>query len=176
MTENLVVIKDGTQTEALIALHGASKAQGMGVLHDTGEPLSVEAAREYLKAGPTGVTYVDYCQGRVIKVNFTTCNLDLRNFDNDLGLGAGRRALVQAGLLDDDRTEAMDALVLGFSPRAETLKKISNEAMKLLIDRFDEEFNCGGNLCAEDLLQLGFCCEQLKRKLMREVDDLVKKG
>lgn len=90
------------KAEVLAALHGASKAQGMGFLHDRG-PLSVEECREIVgtvgtersEAGvfASGGMYFDYLRGRVMKVDIGGDSFDPRLYDRDVGEGAAERAI-----------------------------------------------------------------------------------
>ena len=89
------------KAEVLAALHGASKAQGMGFLHDRGS-LSVEECREIIgDAGTSGTEtffaddrlYFDYLRGRVMKVDISGDEIDPRLYDRDLGDGAAERAI-----------------------------------------------------------------------------------
>ena len=68
----------------LQALHQGSKAQGMGFLHFNKDGLTVDQCRDYLD----GCEYVDYLQGRVIKVDFTGDTLDPWGYDRDNGEGS----------------------------------------------------------------------------------------
>lgn len=74
------------KAEILCALFNMAGPQGLGWLHYTGKPLSLEDAREVLR----NYSYVDYLRGRVIKVNFTGNWLDLRLFERDNGPAENR--------------------------------------------------------------------------------------
>ena len=89
-------IKPHHEARALIALHSASKQQGLGLLQ-TDKTLSIEEAAQFLGEHDF---YADYCGGRVIKVDFSTDELDLRLFDRDNGEWAGVVALDRAGIID----------------------------------------------------------------------------
>jgi hypothetical protein len=84
----------GNRAAALVALHGASQQQGMGFSHPD-YPLSLHEATDRLNLSP----HVDYLRGRIIKVDFTSHELDPRLYDRDNGDGAAERALEAAGLL-----------------------------------------------------------------------------
>lgn len=115
-----VRIKPYREAQALIALHTASKAQGISFLASEAHPLSEEAAYEALVAGNF---YVDYCAGRVIKTNFKTPDLKLRLYDRDNGGGAGLKALKEAGLLagpDLSDCPVCDAVAYFYTTRKES--------------------------------------------------------
>jgi hypothetical protein len=82
---------------AFAALYNASRAQGMGFIHATPEPMTEAQAREYLAA--QGSDYVDYAKGRVIKTSFAGGQTSLRLFDRDNGTGAAYSALVSSGAI-----------------------------------------------------------------------------
>lgn len=86
----MIDIHDLDKAEVLVALFNASKPQGMGFLHYDPKPLTVEHARAALDRCSN---YVDYLEGRVIKVNFATNTIDSRLYDRDLGPGAAARAI-----------------------------------------------------------------------------------
>lgn len=77
----------------LAALYNASKPLGLGFLHFTPEPMTIEEARELLKKR----TYFDYLKGRVMKIDLSGETLDPRPYDRDNGDG-GRAATVIASL------------------------------------------------------------------------------
>ena len=89
------------KAEVLAALYNAAKAQGMGLLHYTPEPMTIEQARELLgsrpdlapHASPRQRTYFDYVKGRVMKVELSGDELNTRLYDRDNGDGAAERAL-----------------------------------------------------------------------------------
>jgi hypothetical protein len=85
------------KAEVLQALHHASRAQGMGILHDRG-PLDLSechAEIEACKENPysRGKLYFDYLRGRVMKVDLTGDEFDPRLYDRDVGQGAAERAV-----------------------------------------------------------------------------------
>lgn len=72
--------------ELLAALYNASVPQGMGALHFTPEPMTVdEAQREIDERGRFDF---DYLKGRVLKVWERDGEVDGRLYDRDLGDGA----------------------------------------------------------------------------------------
>jgi len=73
----------------LAALFNASKPQGMGFMHYTPEPMTVEEAIELLKHQ----TYFDYLKGRVMKIDLGGETLDPRGYDRDNGDGAVEKVL-----------------------------------------------------------------------------------
>ena len=78
-----------SKAKILVALHAASRPHGIGALRPT--PTITEA--EALDAGET---YFDYVRGRVMKVDLSGDELDLRLYDRDNGEGAGERAIHEA--------------------------------------------------------------------------------
>ncbi len=94
----MIDIKGMDKAEVLSALHGASKAQGMGFLFDRGG-MSVEECRKEIADRTSdgmafgGALYFDYLRGRVMKVDLSGDELDPRLFDRDVGPGAAERAI-----------------------------------------------------------------------------------
>lgn len=79
------------KAEVLMRLYNASKPQGMGILHSSIEPMSIEEARELLK----GRTYFDYLSGRIMKVDLSGYYLDETLYDRDNGEGAALDAITR---------------------------------------------------------------------------------
>lgn len=79
----------------LVALYNSARPQGMGFLHFTPAPMSLEEARELLKTD----TYFDYVNGRVMKVGLGKDNLRVGLYDRDNRHGAAESALRRAGLM-----------------------------------------------------------------------------
>ena len=77
------------KAEVLAALYNNSKTQGMGRLHYTPEPMTIQEANELLNQSH----YFDYLKGRVMKVNLTSDSLDTWGYDRDNGKGAAYRAI-----------------------------------------------------------------------------------
>ena len=81
-----------SREEILIALYNRAKPQGMGFLHYTPEPMTLEQARELLEVS----TYFDYVAGRVMKVDLSRNDgFDERLYDRDNGFGAAQYAIDQ---------------------------------------------------------------------------------
>jgi hypothetical protein len=88
------------KAEVLAALHAATHAQGMGLLHDKG-PLSVDECRGIIAAvgaedaetARIGRLYFDYLRGRVMKVDISGDEFDPRLFDRDNYNGAAHDAI-----------------------------------------------------------------------------------
>jgi len=72
------------KAEVLIALYGAASSPGLGMLHRTEEPMSIEEAEELVANQP----YFDYLKGRVMKIDLRkdTMRTDLYNRDNGFEL------------------------------------------------------------------------------------------
>jgi hypothetical protein len=73
----------------LAALYDNARAQGMGWLHYTPNPMSIDEARALLSE----TTYFDYVNGRVLKVDLSTDRLDTYLYDRDNGPGAAKRVI-----------------------------------------------------------------------------------
>lgn len=76
----------------LAALYNASRPIGMGFLQYTATKMTPEEAADILEAASRGRCYFDYLKGRVMKMDFSTDELDFRLYDRDNGEGAGLRA------------------------------------------------------------------------------------
>ena len=77
------------RAEVLAALYNRAKAQGMGILHYTPEPLSLHEAEDLLKE----YKYFDYLKGRVMKVDLSKDTFEERLYDRDNGQGAAQAAI-----------------------------------------------------------------------------------
>lgn len=78
------------KAEVLAALYNNSKAQGMGLLHPGHSKLmTTEDAQTYLEK----FKYFDYLNGRVMKIDLSTDELDLTLYNRDNGKGAGERII-----------------------------------------------------------------------------------
>tara|TARA_Y100000310_G_scaffold339975_1_gene434332 strand:- start:566 stop:850 length:285 start_codon:yes stop_codon:yes gene_type:complete len=78
----------------LAALCNGGKTQGRGFLSGGfGQDMTREQAQELLDSGQT---YFDYVNGRVMKVDLSTDELDTRLYDRDNGHGAAERAIEEA--------------------------------------------------------------------------------
>lgn len=89
-----VTINEGDSAKALAALYNASQLQGMGFMQAKSGLMTEAAAQEKLDRS----NYVDYFNGKVIKVDFRTNELRLGLFDRDNGYGAAKAALENAGV------------------------------------------------------------------------------
>lgn len=84
------------KAKVLAALYNRAKPQGLGHLHYTPEPMTVEEARVLLTehAGDDDRgAYFDYLIGRVMKVRIGGDELDPRLYDRDNGAGAAAAAI-----------------------------------------------------------------------------------
>ena len=78
----------------LAALYNASQQQGLGFLNPHGrQPMTVEDAAAALAVTPH--RYFDYLHGRVMKVELTGVQIDVRLYDRDNGEGAGAAAIAR---------------------------------------------------------------------------------
>ena len=73
----------------LAVLYDAARPQGMGFLQYDPAPMTVEEAAKLLE----NRTRFDYLQGRVMKVDLSSDELDPWGYDRDNGTGAAARAI-----------------------------------------------------------------------------------
>ena len=78
-----------SKAKVLATLYNGSKPQGMGFLHFNPVGMTEEQAQELLDSGQT---YFDYVQGRVMKIDLSSneLNTDLYNRDNGEGAAEAR--------------------------------------------------------------------------------------
>ena len=76
------------KAEVLAALYNASRPQGMGFLQYNPAPMTVEEAR---RIGPE--RYLDYLQGRVMKVDLSKDELETWLYDRDNGEGKAAKVI-----------------------------------------------------------------------------------
>lgn len=92
MSEHIVKLGKLNRYEALCALFNNAKTQGLGALHYvSSHSLSLEESQLRL----TQSSYVDYLEGRVIKVDFPEGaeELDCTLYDRDNGEGSAEKAI-----------------------------------------------------------------------------------
>ena len=77
----------------LQVLYMNARVQGLGFLHSTSGPLTVEEIEDYLKDMPQ---YFDYLKGRVMKVEIDGKTLSPNLYDRDNGPGAAERCVLEA--------------------------------------------------------------------------------
>jgi hypothetical protein len=70
-------------------LWASSKSQGNSGMGQSSATISVEACKSHLQQSRNG--YVDYFNGRIIKVSFTETGLDNYLYDRDIGFNAFNR-------------------------------------------------------------------------------------
>lgn len=75
--------------KVLIALYENAKCQGLGYLQYNSAPMKEEEACHLLSQH----TYFDYLNGRVMKVNLSSDELDPYLYDRDNGEGAAQKAI-----------------------------------------------------------------------------------
>ena len=100
---SIVYLEKLNKAQALAALFNHAKTQGMGVLHYNPNHVMTEAEAEAVLAeGP----YVDYLEGRVIKIDFgkSEKSLDVTQYNRDNGPYAAQDALEYA---EDDITTGL---------------------------------------------------------------------
>lgn len=87
----MIDISNLSKAVVLCKLYNASKPQGLGFLHFTASDLTLDEAEELLSQ--PGKPHFDYLNGRVLKIDLSTNELDTRLYDRDNGEGAARKAL-----------------------------------------------------------------------------------
>ena len=85
------------------ALYASAQPLGMGRLHYTPEPLSAEEAQKL------ATHHIDYCHGRVMKVDVTGDTLDPWGYDRDNG--AGTAAAVVAALRAGQAVDVPEVII-----------------------------------------------------------------
>jgi len=87
----MIDIKGLERSEVLRVLYNNSRAQGMGALHFTPEPMTSEEAQALVAERD----YFDYVHGRVMKVSLDPRDDELSEhlYDRDNGRGAAQRAI-----------------------------------------------------------------------------------
>lgn len=79
------------KAKLLAALYNAARPMGLGVFQYRAEPMTEAEARDVLASR----TYIDYCHGCPLKLNFsgddTQFRIDL--YDRDQGAGAAQRII-----------------------------------------------------------------------------------
>jgi len=92
-----VSIKGVDKVKLVKALYNRARPQGMGWMHATIEPLTMEVLEDMAKA-----PWLDYVFGRVMKLSVAedTMRVDLYNRDNGPGAAEGVLAMVKG--VDDD--------------------------------------------------------------------------
>lgn len=84
----------------LRTLYDNAKPLGLGFLHHTPEPMSVEESERLIHEHLNGsLRYFDYLHGRVMKISVKDNLMDVRLYDRDNGEGSAEAALRAAGLL-----------------------------------------------------------------------------
>jgi len=86
----MIDCKGFSREEILIALYNRARPQGMGFLHYTPDPMSLEQAEKLISK----TLYFDYIQGRVLKVDLSkNGEFDEFLYDRDNGHGAAQYAI-----------------------------------------------------------------------------------
>ena len=78
------------KAKILAALYNNSKPQGMGFLQSTSNDMTEEEAQKLLDDGQT---CFDYLQGRVMKIDLSSDELDTWLYDRDIGDGECERVV-----------------------------------------------------------------------------------
>lgn len=90
----MVDISGLDKADVLAALYNASKAQGLGLLQFSPEPMTKEEANAELeKTKNWRYGSFDYLKGRVMKINISEDAFDPWGFDRDNGQGAAQAAI-----------------------------------------------------------------------------------
>lgn len=85
----MIDIKGLDKAKVLKALHDHSHTQGMSAFGIFTDNLTIADCREFLKK----TKYVDYFNGRVIKVDFSGDSFNETLYDRDCGAGAAAKAV-----------------------------------------------------------------------------------
>ena len=85
-----ISLKGLNKADVLSALYNCASSPGMGSLARDSKPMTREVAQKIIDGG---VTYFDYLQGRVMKVDISGNELDPWLFDRDNGSGVAERAI-----------------------------------------------------------------------------------
>lgn len=93
---NSISIKGLNKAAVLAALYNHAKPLGMGFLHFTPEPMTLEEAGQLLKKGMR----FDYLKGRVMKIDLDKDEMRTDFYDRDNGNGQAIFALKEAGLVN----------------------------------------------------------------------------
>jgi len=91
MTEGNISIAGLDKAAVLAALYDNAKPLGLGFLHFTPEPMTLDEAREILSKQK----YFDYLKGRVMKVSLDGDELRPHLYDRDNGHGAAASVIEQ---------------------------------------------------------------------------------
>lgn len=86
----MISLKGLDKAEVLAALYNCASSLGLASLSRISKPMTAEMAQKILDGG---VTYFDYLQGRVMKIDLSGNELDPWLFDRDNGVGAAERAI-----------------------------------------------------------------------------------
>lgn len=89
--EGMVSIKRLNKAAVLAALFNSSHPQGLGFIHYSAEPMSIEVAEE-ICATQTRLDF-DYLQGRVLKVDISGDWFNPSSYDRDNSPGAAEKAV-----------------------------------------------------------------------------------
>ena len=79
------------KAEVLMALFNKAKVQGNGFLYQNSRPMTKQIAQNYLEHNKD--PYVDYLDGRVMKIDFSYNKIDTFLYNRDNGSGAAEEAL-----------------------------------------------------------------------------------
>lgn len=156
MADDTISLKDLNKAEVLAVLYNASKPQGMGFMQYDSRPMTKDEAQKLLD---NKQTRFDYLKGRIMKVDLSSEELNVRGYDRDNGQGAAARAInslrltnrtdselvkkVHAsntrdaardieGHLNDNTTHDGRVMHLGLNDVAEPLKRKVDEYLKKL--------------------------------------------
>ncbi len=87
----MIDITNINKAKLLAGLYNNSRPQGMGFLHANTNELTIVEAEECLKF----TNHFDYINGRVMKIDLSTNELDPALYDRDIGQGAAQRVVDQ---------------------------------------------------------------------------------
>lgn len=90
MKQKFVDVSALDLAEVLMKLFNAAKSPGLARLHYRAEPMTIEQARACLAGGRREF---DYLEGRVLKLDLRSPQVDVWGYDRDNGEGAMARIL-----------------------------------------------------------------------------------
>ena len=94
----MLTIKEGKKAETLLVLYNNAKKQGLGLLNYKSSELTIDNTKKLL----CDETYFDYLNGKVLKIDLETNELDPTLYDRDNGNGLCERVLKKRNLLIED--------------------------------------------------------------------------
>ena len=92
----MLTIKEDKKAEVLLVLYNNARRVGLGLLNNPVIKPTVDDMKKLLLKG----TYFDYIDGKVLKIDLTTNELDPWLYDRDNGVGLCETLLTKNDLLE----------------------------------------------------------------------------